>query len=132
MGSPKQMLWNIFCALGRPSTLEYYCLQGKCSCFHPIWLCRIQWFCSLFPISTENTLWVNLVQKIKIASLLQNLVRSNMQNSMAVFNFSAFDWNYPFWANLVQIIEIVRLSWNLVPRLIRIRRIQWHGLFNLF
>ena len=47
----------------------------------------------------------------------------NMQNSMAMFNFSAFDWNYPFWANLVQIIKIVRLSGNLVPRLIRIRRI---------
>ena len=48
---------------------------------------------------------------------------SNMQNSMAMFNFSAFYWNYPFWANLVQPIKIVRLSWNLVPRLIRIRRI---------
>ena len=35
---------------------------------------------------------------------------SNLQNSMAMFNFSAFNWNYPFWANLVQIIKIVRLS----------------------
>ena len=33
-----------------------------------------------------------------------------MQNSVAMFNFSAFDWNYPFWGNLVQIIKIVRLS----------------------
>ena len=29
---------------------------------------------------------------------------------LAMFNFSAFDWNYPFWANLVQIIKIVLLS----------------------
>ena len=35
---------------------------------------------------------------------------SNMHNSMAMFNFSAFDWNYSFGANLVQIIKIVRLS----------------------
>ena len=35
---------------------------------------------------------------------------SNLQNSMAIFNFSAFDWNYPFWANLVQIIKIILLS----------------------
>ena len=48
---------------------------------------------------------------------------SNMQNSMAMFNFSAFYWNYPFWANLAQLIKIVCLSWNLVPRLIRIHRI---------
>ena len=35
---------------------------------------------------------------------------SNMQNSMAIFNFSAFCWNYLFCANLVQLIKIVRLS----------------------
>ena len=28
-------------------------------------------------------------------------VYSNMQNSMVMFNFSAFYWNYPFWANLL-------------------------------
>ena len=35
---------------------------------------------------------------------------SNMQNSMAMFNFSNFYRNYPFWAHLVQLIKIVRLS----------------------
>ena len=39
------------------------------------------------------------------------------------FRFSALDWKYPFWANLVQKIKIVSLSWNLVPKLIRIWRI---------
>ena len=47
-------------------------------------------------------------------------INSNIQNSMTMFNFCGFDWNYPFWANLVQINKIVRISWNLVPRLIRI------------
>ena len=44
---------------------------------------------------------------------------------MVVFTFSVLDWKHPFWANLVQKIKIVSLSWNLVPRIIRIRRIQW-------
>ena len=40
-------------------------------------------------------------------------------------DFSVSDQKYPFWTNLVQNIKIVSLSWTLVPRLIRIRRIQW-------
>ena len=36
-------------------------------------ICRIYWYCSLFPFSTGNTLfWANLVQKTKIASLRWN------------------------------------------------------------
>ena len=35
---------------------------------------------------------------------------SNMHNSMAVFSFFAFYWNFSFWANMVQLIKIVRLS----------------------
>ena len=34
MDGPKQMLWNTFCALVQPCTLEY-CQQGKCCCFLP-------------------------------------------------------------------------------------------------
>ena len=41
----------------------------------------------------------------------------NMQNSMAMFTFSAFDWKYPFWENLFQIVKIVSLRWNLIPNL---------------
>ena len=50
---------------------------------------------------------------------------SNMQNSMVMFIFFVFDRKYPFWANLVQNIKIATLTWNLVPTLIRILRIQW-------
>ena len=70
---------------------------------------------------------------------------SNMQNSLVMFTFSVFnwkyfagqiswkylDWKYQFDANLVQKIKIVCLSWNLVPRLIWICRIQWWVLFTL-
>ena len=52
---------------------------------------------------------------------------SNMQNSMMLFTF--VEWKRLFWANLVQKIKIVTLSWNLVPTLIRIYRIQWWCLF---
>ena len=70
--------------------------------------------------------WVNLVQNNQTCQFILKFgtwTNSSMQNSTTMFNFSAFSWNYPFWANLVQLIKIVRLSWNLVPRLIRIRRI---------
>ena len=53
---------------------------------------------------------------------------SYMYNSM-VFIFSVFHQKYSFCANLVQKIKIVCLSWNLVPRPIRIWRNQWCPLF---
>ena len=126
--TPQKTLWNIFCALVRAGTIEQHCKQGKCSYFLPIWICRIQWVCSLFSISTANTIfWVNLVQNnqnCQSSFKFGTWTNSNMQKSMVgMFNFSAFYWNYPFWTNLVQLIKIVRLSWNLVPRIIRIRRI---------
>ena len=40
-----------------------------------IWICKIQWWCSLFPFSTEYAFFlVNLVQKITIISLCWILV----------------------------------------------------------
>ena len=35
INGPKQMLWNIFCALVRPRILEHHHHQGRCSCFLP-------------------------------------------------------------------------------------------------
>ena len=53
---------------------------------------------------------------------------SNMQNSMIVFTFSL-----KYQANLVRKIKLVSFSWNLIPRLIRIWRIQWwYSLFFCF
>ena len=54
-----------------------------------------------------------------------NYIDSNMQNSLVMFTFSVCDRKYPFWVNLVQKVKINSLSWNMVPTLIRIRRIQW-------
>ena len=48
-----------------------------------------------------------------------------MQNSMMLLTIFVFEWRYLFWANLVQKVKIISWIWNLVPRLIRICRIQW-------
>ena len=49
--------------------------------------------------------------KIKIVSLSSNfiptLVRTNMQNSIVMLNFSVLDGKYLSWANLVQKVKIV-------------------------
>ena len=46
--------------------------------------------------------------------------------------FLVFEWKYLFWANLVLKIEIAISSWNLVPTLIRISRLQWCCSFFLY
>ena len=56
----------------------------------------------------------------------------NIQSSTVMFTFSVFDQKYPFWANLLQKVKIISWSWNLVPRLIRICRIQWWCSLFLF
>ena len=52
---------------------------------------------------------------------------------MTVFSFSVLDWKHPFWANLFQKTKIVILSSDLVPRQIRIYKIQqWFSLFLFY
>ena len=53
-----------------------------------------------------------------------NIVGSD-HGRMHKCDFSVFNWEVSFWGNLVKKIKIVSLSWNLVPALIRIYRIQW-------
>ena len=51
---------------------------------------------------------------------------------MVMLTFLAFDRENPFWSNLVQKIKIVSLNLCLMPRLIRLCRIQfWCLLFLL-
>ena len=55
-----------------------------------------------------------------------------MQNSIVMFTFFVFGRKYPVWDNLVQKIKIISWSWNLVPILIRICRIEWWYSLFLF
>ena len=93
---------------------------------------------ALFTFSVSDRkqpFWVNLVQKnwtCQFKLKFGNRTNLNMQNSMVMFNFSILDWKNLFWANFVQKIKIVNLSGNLVPRLIRITRIQWQCSLFLF
>ena len=63
---------------------------------------------------------------------LDTQTNSNMENSMMLFTFFIFDQKYPFWANLIQKIKFARFRWDLIPRLIRIFRIQWWSLLFSF
>ena len=98
-----------------------------------IWICKIQWLCSLFPCLSGITLLSNLGPKNQTSQFkvkFGTYSNLNMQNSVVVFTFPVLDRKHRLWANLVQKIKIVSLSWNLVPRLIRIYRIQqWCSLF---
>ena len=49
-------------------------------------------------------------------------IPSNVKNSMMIFT-SAFGQKYVFWVNLVQ--KIKSGQFKLVPRLIRVSRVQW-------
>ena len=89
---------------------------------------RIQWWCSLSLFSTVNTFLGKFSpknQNYQFKLKFSTGTNSNMHNSMVIFIFSVFDRKYPFWANLVQKIKLVNLSWNLIPILILIFRIQW-------
>ena len=41
-----------------------------------IWICRIQWWCSLFSFYRKRLFWANLVENVKIVSSRLNLVAS--------------------------------------------------------
>ena len=94
-----------------------------------IWICRIQWHCSFFYCFIPEKPFLGKFgpknQTCQFKLKFGTYTNSNMQNSMAVFNFSVSDRKHSFTVKLVQKMEIVSLSWNLVPRIIRICRIQW-------
>ena len=111
-----------------------------------IQICRIQWWCSLFPFFDQKyAFWANLVQKIKIVSLTWNLVHSLIMWICRIqwwlsFYFSVLDQIYPLYT-LYRIypgqicskkLKFLDLSWNLVPRLIQKCKFQWWCSFYLF
>ena len=78
MGGPKQMLWNIFCALVRPRTLELHWQQGNL-----VWTnSNMQNSMAVFFSSVldwKHPFWVSLAQKMKIVSFSWNLIHSLTQ-----------------------------------------------------
>ena len=99
-------------------------------------VCRIQSGCSLFCVRRETPFLgkfgpknQNCQFKLKFGTK----TNSNMQKSLVGLTFFYFDGKHPVWVKLVQKIKTVTLSRNLVPRLIRICRIQrWCSLFLFY
>ena len=80
-----------------------------------IWVCRIQWCCSLFCFLIEIHFLGKFGSKSKNYQLklkFGSCTNSNMLNSIVMFTFFVYDWKYVFWRNLVQKIKIISLSWN--------------------
>ena len=80
-----------------------------------------QKICTIFGITGKKA----LTTWISNNKWLFATINWNIQNSMNMCTFSVLDKKYPLWANLFQKIKIVSLSWNLIPWLIWISRIQW-------
>ena len=93
-----------------------------------IWVCRIQWLCSFFSVlDGKYTLFGQIWSKTSKLSL-----KFRMRNGMVLFTFSFLDQKSLFWANITQKNKIASVSWNLVPMIIRICRIQWSLLFLFY
>ena len=114
-------------------------------------ICKIQWLFHFFRFRQQVPFLGKFGRKNHNCQFILKFgtwTNSNMQSSMAMFNFSAFDWNYPFWANLVpnnqncpfklkfdpkylfwaylvQNFKFVCSGKISLPRLIRICRTQW-------
>ena len=113
MNGPKQMLWNNFCALVRPNTLQHHRQQKNVVVFLQFECAEFSGYVHFFRFRPQIPFLGKFGPKNQNCQFILKFgiwTNSNLQNSMAIFNFSAFDWNYPFWATLVQIIKIVRLS----------------------
>ena len=81
-----------------------------------IWICRIQWWSSLFLLLIGNNLFGQICFKKSNDQFKLKFgicTNSNMQNSIVVFTFFVFDQKFIFWENLVQNVKIVRLRLNL-------------------
>ena len=71
---------------------------------------------------------LRVAEQLKKAFVTNFLCMTVNQFEYAEFNDASFfppDWKHNFWINLVQKFKIVSFSWNLVPRLSKLYRIQW-------
>ena len=127
------MLWNIFCALVRPRTLEHHRQQGNL-----VWTnSNMQNSMAVFFSSVldwKHPFWVSLAQKMKIVSFSWNLIHSLTQiwRTQRWCSLFLFFNDIPFYGKLVSKIKIFCWSWNLECRLIWLCKIQCWCSFILF
>ena len=96
---------------------------------------RIQWWYSLFLLLIGNPLFGQIWSK-KLKLSVQGKTLYLNWFKYAEFNsdvhFFRFGRKYSDWDNFFQSIKIISWSWNLVPILIRICKIQWWYSLFLF
>ena len=133
MGGPKQMLWNIFCALVRPRTLEHHCQQGNL-----VWTnSNMQNSMAVFFSSAlcwKHPFWVSLAQKMKIFSFSWYLIYSLTMFDTCFLHFwyiFLFFNDTPFYCKFVSKSQNC-WSWNLERWLIWICKIRCWCSFILF
>ena len=105
MGCPKQMLWSIFVhwfsiTTRKQNVIVFFQFEYvEFKCYVHFFQFRLQ-ISFLSKFSPKN-------QNCQIILKFGTWTNSTLQNSMAMFNFSAFYWDCPFWSDLVQLIKIV-------------------------
>ena len=100
-------------------------ISGSWKYFQLFWIYRAQCWCSLFFVFERIYIFFGpKIQNYQCKPKFHTCITSNMQNSMVAITFCLFEKKYSFWANFVQIIKMDRLSWKLMPRLLRIWRIE--------
>ena len=101
MDGPKQILWNIFCALVWLSTLEHHCQQEKCRCFLPsklrlFYLCDNRNLLSFFyiRISTKKQVLDFLTQRNSLHKcLFKTPLWRQIDNATSYFLISSKDFS---------------------------------------
>ena len=127
--------WSGIHFLGKFSPKNQNCLSKLKFGTYTNRTCKIQWWYSLFPLLIGNTLFGQIWSK-KLKLSVQGKTLYLNWFKYAEFNsdvhFFRFGRKYSDWDNFFQSIKIISWSWNSVPILIRICKIQWWYSLFLF
>ena len=91
-----------------------------------IWICRTQWWCSLYLFLTRGDLflWKFVSKNWNCWSLETRLIRHLEPRLIRIYRFQWWflffyflGWKYPFWIKMVWRFKTVSLGWYTVPRL---------------
>ena len=101
-----KFLWNLLCDLQYSVFVAFTLVKWSGTTFFLHW--------QFFEFTLSFRVFVTLLYIIEFTATMFVLLFAKLMYAQHVYR-----------VNLVQKIKIVRLSWNLTPRLIRMRRIQW-------
>ena len=99
MGGPKQMLWNIFLHWFGHLHQSITASKDNVDLFFEFEHVEFSGYAHFFRFRMQIPFLSKFDPKIQNCQFILKFgtwTNSNMQNSMAIFNFSAFYWNYSF------------------------------------